>query len=83
MTDNYHFLTSNYGFTDVFEDSSPTDVLHCIYTPDTKKKKKKKSVRNTCESMRISVKFIIFAPECILVVRKCFQMFINCIVLSW
>ena len=33
-------------------------------------------------SMRISKKFIIFAPECILIVRKCFQMFINCVVLS-
>ena len=33
MTDNYNFITSNYGFTDVFEDSSPTDVTHSIYTP--------------------------------------------------
>ena len=36
VTDNYNFITSNYGFTDVFEDSSLTDVLHCIYTPNTK-----------------------------------------------
>ena len=36
VTDNNNFITSNYGFTYVFEDSSPTDVLHCIYTPDTK-----------------------------------------------
>ena len=36
VTDNYNFITSNYGSTDVFKDSSPTDVLYCIYTPDTK-----------------------------------------------
>ena len=36
VTDNYCFITSNYGFIDVFEDSSRTDVLHCIYTPETK-----------------------------------------------
>ena len=76
VTDNDNFITSNYGFIDVFEDSSPTDVftLH-LYTWC-------KSIKNTCESMRISEKFIISAPECILVVRKCFLMFINCIVLS-
>ena len=75
VTDNYSFKLVIMGSLTFLK----TVHLQMFYIAFTHLIQKRKKYMRVYENIR---KFINFASECILEVRKCFQMFINCIVLS-